>query len=228
MPEITLAADPGRTIGSASARRLRASARIPGVVYGHGQAPISVDVDARSLRLALSSEAGLNALLNLKVGNDSHLALAREIQRHPVRGTVMHVDFLIVRRDEVISAEVPLTVVGEAIEVHRANGVVDQQLFNLTIRAVPSAIPASIEVDISALVVGGSIRVGDLNLPSGVETEVDADAAIVMGEGSRTEAEAEAADAATAEAMAEAGAEAGGEAGADETASEGSGNSAEG
>lgn len=221
MPEISLVADPGRTIGSAPARRLRAASRIPGVVYGHGQAPISVDVDARSLRSALTTDAGLNALLSLKVGDDTHLALAREIQRHPVRGTVIHVDFLIVRRDEVISAEVPLTLVGEALQVHRANGVVDQQLFNLTIKAVPSAIPASIEVDISGLVVGGSVRVSDLRLPPGVESEIDADAAIVMGEGSRTEAEAEAADAATAEAAAS-------EPGGDEAGSERSGDSAEG
>ncbi|MHB1486376.1 MAG: 50S ribosomal protein L25 [Acidimicrobiales bacterium] len=221
MPEISLVADSGRTIGSAPARRLRASSRIPGVVYGHGQAPMSVDVDARSLRAALTTDAGLNALLSLKVGDDTHLALAREIQRHPVRGTVMHVDFLIVRRDEVISAEVPLTLVGEALQVHRANGVVDQQLFNLTIKAVPSAIPASIEVDISELVVGGSVRVSDLRLPPGVESEIDADAAIVMGEGSRTEAEAEAADVATAEAAAS-------ESGGDEAGPERSGDSAEG
>ncbi|MGH9306508.1 MAG: 50S ribosomal protein L25 [Acidimicrobiales bacterium] len=207
MPEISLVAETGRTVGSAPARRLRAGARIPAVVYGHGQDPIAVDVDARALRSALTTEAGLNALLNIQVGSDSHLALAREIQRHPVKGTVMHVDFLIVRRDEVISAEVSLNVVGEALQVHRSNGVVDQQLFNLTIRAVPSAIPASIEVDITDLEVGAAIRVSDIVLPPGVETEVDPASVIVLGEGSRTEAEAEAADAATAEAAAEAGVE---------------------
>src|ERR1700760_3994671 len=97
MAEITLVADPGRPTGSAASRRLRAAGRIPAVGYGHGGAGTSVSVDGRDLRHALSGEAGLNQLLSLKVGSDTHLALARAVQRHPVRHTVLHVDFQIVR-----------------------------------------------------------------------------------------------------------------------------------
>ncbi len=128
MAEITLDAEAGRPAGSRPARRLRAEGRIPAVVYGHGTDPLPVSVVGRELRAALSSEAGLNALLSLKVGGDSYLTMAREIQRHPVRGTVVHVDFQVVDREQTVSAEVPVNLVGEATEVDHADGVVDQQL----------------------------------------------------------------------------------------------------
>ncbi|MGH9207270.1 MAG: 50S ribosomal protein L25, partial [Acidimicrobiales bacterium] len=117
MPEVTLAAEAGRPTGSSSTRRLRARGKIPGVVYGHGSDPIPVAVGAREFQIAMSGEAGLNTLLSLEVGKGSYLTLARDIQRHPFRNVVTHVDFQIVRRDEVISAEIPINLVGEAIEV---------------------------------------------------------------------------------------------------------------
>jgi large subunit ribosomal protein L25 len=189
MAEYTLVAESGRTIGSRSSGRLRAAGRIPGVVYGHGTDPISVSVDGRELRHALSTEAGVNQLLNLEVDGGHLLALARELQRHPVRHTVTHVDFQIVRRDEVISADVSLVLVGEAKEVESARGILEQPLTSLTINAVPGAIPSSIEVDITHLTVGESIRVGDLQLPSGVATDVDPEETIVLAAGSTLEAE---------------------------------------
>ncbi|HVL93383.1 MAG TPA: 50S ribosomal protein L25 [Acidimicrobiales bacterium] len=180
MPDITLTAETGRRPGSSDARRLRSSGKIPGVVYGHGQDPLPVAVDARELRSVLTTEAGLNALLNLRVDGTSHLTLAREIQRHPVRNTVVHVDFLVVSRDEVISAEVPIALTGEAVEVERADGLVEQQLFSLTVHATPGRIPNAVEVDVSGLELGGTIRVGDLTLPDGVTTDVDPEAAVVL------------------------------------------------
>jgi large subunit ribosomal protein L25 len=205
MPEIKIAVERGRPTGSSAARRLRASGKIPGVIYGHGTDPVPVAVDGRTLRSALSSEAGLNALLELEFDGDSHLTLAREIQRHPVRHTVTHVDFVIVRRDEVISADVSISLVGEAEEVHREDGVVAHELFMLTVQSTPARIPNVIEVDISALKIGDTIRVGDLKLPEGVTTEVDPEAAVVVGQPPQvseadlvSEAEAEAAEAAEA------------------------------
>lgn len=180
MPDITLTAETGRRPGSSDARRLRSSGKIPGVVYGHGQDPLPVAVDARELRSVLTTEAGLNALLNLRVDGTSHLTLAREIQRHPVRNTVVHVDFLVVSRDEVISAEVPIALTGEAVEVERGDGLVEQQLFSLTVHATPGRIPNAVEVDVSGLELGGTIRVGDLSLPDGVTTDVDPEAAVVL------------------------------------------------
>lgn len=191
MAEITLTVESGRPIGSRSSGRLRAVGKIPGVVYGHGIDPLPVAVEARALRAALTTEAGLNALLNLQVDGVSHLTLARELQRHPVRHNVTHVDFQIVRRDEVISADVPITLVGDAIELHRADGEVDQQVFSLTVQATPALIPNVIEVDISGLSIGDVVRVGDLDLPRGVETEVDPELAIVTAAASQAGAGAE-------------------------------------
>jgi large subunit ribosomal protein L25 len=199
MAEITLVAEPGRITGSASSRRLRHEGRIPAVVYGHGVDGISVSVDGRELRHALSGEVGLNQLLNLKIGKDSQLALARSIQRHPVRHTVLHVDFQIVRRDEIISAEVPIVLSGEAHQVEQEKGIVEQPLTSLTVHATPAAIPPKIEVDISALTIGDSIRVGDLKLPSGVTTDVSPDEVIVIASVTRVEVLPEAAEGEVAE-----------------------------
>jgi large subunit ribosomal protein L25 len=191
MAEITLAAEIGRPLGTRAARRLRRGGQIPGIVYGHGTEPLPVAVGARELRVALSGESGSNALLSLVTEQGSYLTLARDIQRHPVRQTVTHVDFVIVRRDEVIAAEVPVTLVGEAIEVQRGDGLVEQQLFTLSVHAVPADIPAGIEVDISELVIGGSVRVADIVLASGVSTDVDGESAIVVGQPPRVQLEAE-------------------------------------
>jgi large subunit ribosomal protein L25 len=182
MAEIPIAAEAGRPVGSAESRRLRSAGKVPAVVYGHGVDPMPVAVDAKDLRAALTSDAGLNALLALKVDGSTHLTMAKVVQRHPVRGTVAHVDFQIVRRDEVVTADVPIVLVGEAILVHRDDGHVDHQLFNIAVHAVPSRIPNIVEVDISALTIGQTIRVAELGLPGGVTTEVDPEAAVVVGQ----------------------------------------------
>lgn len=203
MAEITLAAEAGRATGSSESRRLRTAGRIPAVVYGHGMEGISITVDGRELRHALSGESGTNQLLELRVGSDTHLALARVLQRHPVRHTVIHVDFQVVRRDEVISAEVPIILTGEAKAVAQEQGLVEQPLALLTVNATPALIPNSIEIDISDLKVGEGIRVGDLSLPSGVTTDVPEDEIVVVASISRVAAEVAEADAESAEAAAE-------------------------
>jgi large subunit ribosomal protein L25 len=217
--EVTLTADPGRTTGSAAARRLRSAGKVPAVLYGHGVEPLALAVEARALRAAIGHEAGLNALLALDVGGQSHLAMARQVQRHPVRGTVDHVDFVIVRRDEIVAADVPVRLVGEAEEVHRADGLVEQVLFALTVHARPADIPNAVEVDISGLSIGEAVRVGEITLPDGVTTEVDPDEPLVMAQASKvaadveaaeTEAAAPAAEAAAAEAAGAEGAREGG------------------
>ncbi len=195
MEEVVLTAEAGRTTGSATARRLRGAGRIPAVLYGHGVDPQALAVEGRALRLALNTEAGLNALISLDVSGDRHLAMARQLQRDPVRGTVAHVDFVIVRRDEVVTVEVPVHLEGEASLVHREDGLVEQQLFSLTVNATPSSIPSHIEVDITNLGIGDAIRVGDLTLPSGVSTDVDPEEPVVAGQASRVSAEVEAEEA---------------------------------
>lgn len=217
MAEIQLVAETGRESGTRSSKRLRREGKIPAVVYGHGASPVSIAVDGRQLRTALNTEAGVNALVNLSIDGKSQLTMARVLQRHPVRNTVTHVDFQVVRRDEIISAEVPFVFVGEAKQVLDNDGFVDQIHFSLTVHATPSAIPPHIEVDISKLRIGEAIRIADLNLPAGVTTDLDADEAVAVGQGAQvsdldliSDADAEALqELAEAEAEAEVGAEGG-------------------
>ncbi|MGI9023051.1 MAG: 50S ribosomal protein L25 [Acidimicrobiales bacterium] len=223
MEEVVLTAEAGRTTGSATARRLRGAGKIPAVLYGHGVDPQALAVEGRALRLALNTDAGLNALISLDVSGDRHLAMARQLQRDPVRGTVAHVDFVIVRRDEVVTVEVPVHLEGEASLVHREDGLVEQQLFSLTVNSTPSSIPTHIEVDISGLGIGDAIRVGDLTLPPGVTTDLDPEEPVVAGQASRVSAKVEAEEA---EAEAETAAVAAG--GGDEATEEAGGGGAAG
>src|SRR5437868_10533376 len=154
MEEVTLTAELGRPTGSRPSRRLRTAGKVPAVLYGHGTDPMALSVDSRELRAALTGDAGLNALITLAVDSERHLAMARHLQRHPVKGTVDHVDFVIVRRDEIVAADVPIQLVGEPIVLHQEDGIVDQQLFALAIKAKPLDIPGVIEVDISELTIG--------------------------------------------------------------------------
>src|SRR6516165_9688642 len=222
MAEVVLAAETGRLKGSRAARRLRREGKIPGVIYGHGTDPLPVAVGARELRVALNGEAGANQLLSLDTGSGTYLTLAREMQRHPVAQTVTHVDFIIVRRDEVISADVPITLVGEAIEVQHGDGLVEQQMFTLPINALPADIPSGIDADISELIIGGQVRVSDLSLPSGVTTDVDPETAVAIGQPPRVVVEEEVVAEGEGEegAVAEEGAEPTGEAQASESAAE--------
>ncbi len=204
MAEITLVAEPGRPTGTGAARRLRRSGRIPAVVYGTGVEPVPVTVGARELRAALSTAAGLNAVLTLTFDGASYPTMARELQRHPVRGNLVHVDFQVVDLDVETRAEVPISLEGEAVELQRSDGVVDQQMFSLAVRARPADIPAHLQLDVSGLTVGGALRVSDLTLPPGVSTDVDPESVVVAGQASRVAAEVEEA---AAEAAAEAPAE---------------------
>jgi large subunit ribosomal protein L25 len=220
MPEVSLVAQPGRVTGSSSTRRLRAEGKIPAVVYGHGTDPLPVAVGAREFQIAMSGEAGLNTLLSLEVDGKNFLTLARDIQHHPFKNVVTHIDFQIVRRDEVISAEITINLVGEAIEVQHGDGVVDQQLFTLHIKAKPADIPPSVDIDISGLTIGAALHVSDIDIPKGVELETDVEATVVAGQPPRVQTTAEE-DAELAAASGEAGAEGAADAAADAAPSEG-------
>ena len=107
MPDIVLVADTKRPTGSRESRRLRHTGRIPAVVYGHGLTAVPVSVDARALRSALSTSAGRNAVFELDVDGTHHLAMAKVVDHHPVRHTIAHVDFLVIDRNERVTADVP-------------------------------------------------------------------------------------------------------------------------
>ncbi len=191
MAEVTLSVATGRKLGSRPSNRLRAQGQIPGVVYGLGTDPVPVAVAWPDLRAALSTDAGMNALLDLQMDGETRLAIVKEIQRHPVRHTVHHVDFSLIDRDTELSVEVPIVVEGEALSVTRENGIVDQILFSLTVWARPEHIPNEFTVDISELTLGEAIRVEDLALPEGVTTDIDPEEPVVVTSMTRVEAEEE-------------------------------------
>lgn len=180
MAEVTLEVSTGRQLGSRPANRLRAQGIIPGVVYGLGTDPVPVEVRWVDLRTALSTDAGLNALLDLQIDGATKLAIVKEIQRHPVRHTVHHVDFSLIDRETELNIEVPLLVEGEALDVTREGGIVDQTMFSLLVWARPEHIPNDLPVDISGLAMGEAIRVGDVVLPDGVRTDVDPEDPVVI------------------------------------------------
>ncbi len=168
MSEITLHASTDRAQGSRNSRRLRASGTIPAVIYGEGVAPLPIGVDAKSFRSAVSGDQGLNTLIDLDADGTTYIVMAREIQRHPVRGTVAHIDFQVVDPHKPVLAVVPLHMIGDAVEVRHADWEIDQQLFNLEILSRPDLIPTHIDVDITHLTPGDAIRVVDVVLPEGV------------------------------------------------------------
>ena len=173
MAELILKTDTSRELGTRSSRRLRRAGRVPGVVYGLGGESVAVAVDARELRSALNTEAGLNALLTLDVEGDRQLSLVKELQHHPVRNEVIHVDFIRVDADVAVEVEVRVVLEGEATAVSNEDGVVDQVAFTVAVMAKPEAIPNELSVDISEMVIGDTVRTGDLELPEGVELAGD-------------------------------------------------------
>lgn len=177
MSEYQLAAESRTGTGKGAARRVRAAGRVPAVLYGHGIKPEHLSIDAREFGQALRS-GGANALLELQLGKSRHLALAREVQRHPVRGTYTHVDFLVVRRGEKVTVQVPVHLVGDAPGVIQG-GILDQDLHQLNVEAEVTAVPERIEGDVSGLQIGDVLRVGDLKAPAGATVLDDPEASVV-------------------------------------------------
>ena len=220
MSEFKLAAENRSEAGKGAARRLRASGRVPAVLYGHGTKPQHLSVDARQFGQALRTDAGVNVLISLEVGRNQHLALAKEIQRHPVKGSLIHVDFIQVRRGEKVHVQVPVHLVGEAPGA-REGGILDQDLYQLNVEAEVTAVPEAVDADVSGLGIGDVLRVADLKAPDGAVILDDPEASVVSVVAPTVEAEPEAEEAEEGEAAEGAEAAAPEGAGEDEDRSEG-------
>jgi large subunit ribosomal protein L25 len=164
MADQQLKAEPREGAGKGVARKLRAAGRVPAVLYGHGKDTRWLSVDARDLFHLLHGAAGGNVLIDLVVDGEKTMAMAREIQRDHVRGQYLHVDFLEVRRDEKVTVDVPVHLVGESAGV-KAGGVLEHHLWELKIECLPQDLPDAIEADISALNVNDSLHVSDIVVP---------------------------------------------------------------
>jgi large subunit ribosomal protein L25 len=167
MADATLIAERRPAAGKGPAGRIRREGLVPAVVYGLGADNVSVSVSSRELVHILSGGSGMNTLITLKIDGTDELAIARQIQRHPVKGSVMHVDFVRVRADQTIQAEIPVHLTGEAEGAVRG-GILEQLVHTLTVEAKPSDFPPSIEHDVTAIEIGGQVYVRDLTVPAGV------------------------------------------------------------
>ncbi|TDT15585.1 LSU ribosomal protein L25P [Ilumatobacter fluminis] len=203
MSETVLLAETGRATGSADARRMRRDDQIPAVVYGQGMEPISVSVARRDLRLALSGPAGMNTVLDLTVDGTVYPAIVKDMQRHPVRRTVQHVDFLQINLDAEIRVNIPVRLEGEAKDVMNENGLVDLTMSEIEVATTPKNIPDEIVIDVTDFTMETTLTLGEVALPSGVEAVGDPEWTVVTVLTMRTpvlDAEDEAAEAAEAEA----------------------------
>lgn len=202
MSETVLLAEAGRETGSAASRRLRADDQIPAVVYGHGMDPLSVSVDRRELRAAVSGAAGLNTILDVTVDGTVYPSLIKDIQRHPVLRNVNHIDFIQVNLNEEVVVGVPVRLEGEAKDVSQNGGLVDLSMTEVEVTTTPRNIPDEVVIDVTEMTMDSVIRVEDLDFPAGVVPTHDADAPVVTVLTMRTpvlDAEEEAREAAAAE-----------------------------
>ena len=162
MAEVKLTARKRDGNGKGAARRVRAAGGVPAIVYGAGMDPLAIEVDRRQFITALHTDAGMNVLLDLQIeGSDEVLALTKELQKDPVRGTVLHADFIKIDRMQEVEVEVPVHVVGDSPGV-KEGGVLENPLFTIHVRCRATEVPEQIDADISNLNIGDAVRVSDL------------------------------------------------------------------
>jgi large subunit ribosomal protein L25 len=166
MAVISLTGERRDQLGKGGARKARAAGKIPGVVYGHGESPVPVAVDARHFELALRHHKGGNAIVNLAVSGGELTALIRDVQIDPLSRHITHLDFQRISLSETVEVKVTLHVTGTPTGVKDGGGVLEIITREVEVRCLPTAIPAAIDADVSALAVGQSLHVRDLVVPN--------------------------------------------------------------
>ena len=173
MSEVQIAAEPRTEFGKGPARRTRRAGRVPAVLYGHGTDPRHISLPGHELMLALKSANVLLRLQGLDGGEE--LALPKDVQRDPLKGFLEHVDLLVVKSGEKVTVEVPIQLTGEIAP----DGMLDQQMIQVSLEAEATHIPQSIEVSIAGMVVGDSVHAKDLKLPTGATLDAEEDALVL-------------------------------------------------
>ncbi|MFQ5739258.1 MAG: 50S ribosomal protein L25/general stress protein Ctc [Acidobacteriota bacterium] len=167
--DFTLQSQQRPALGTNASRRLRVQGQIPAVIYGRGIDSVALTVEAKELSRILHSQAGQNTIFKLKVGRESHNVLIKDFQIDPIQGHLLHADFQTVAMDEVMTFHVPLEMQGTAEGV-KAGGVLDTVLREVEVQCLPTQVPDRIAVDVSDLVLGGTVRVEDLKLETSAVT----------------------------------------------------------
>jgi large subunit ribosomal protein L25 len=205
MATAQLAATARDGIGKGSARALRRSGRLPGIIYGHERAPQPLAIATRDFERLLEHISAENTVIELTIDGRVSRTLIREIQRHPFRREFVHVDFQELVAGEKVTVRIPIIVVGSPAGVRLEGGVLDQTLRDLEIEVDPVNMPNHVEVNVEELAIGESLHVRDIKLPPGVESLTDMDTTVCVCAAPRAVVEAapvpaeEAAAAATAE-----------------------------
>lgn len=163
---VELSASPRATSGKGAARQLRLQKKVPAVIYGHGRTSQSLEVDAKALEKALTGIEPASTVIELTLEGKKARTLIREIQRHPVRPDIIHVDFYEIRADEKVTLRVPVHLTGTPDGVRNAGGVLDQVTREVEIEVMPEHIPSRVELDVTALIIGRSLHVRDLVIPN--------------------------------------------------------------
>ncbi len=174
-----LSARPRDERGKGAARRLRAAGRVPAVIYGHGEETRALTVDARELERLFSSIHRDNTVINVSIDGEKAdvKALVREVQAHPFRGHILHLDLYQIHAGERITLAVPILLTGTPEGV-KLGGILQHSLNDLEIRCLADQIPEEIRIDVSHLGIGDSVHVNELTLPEGVEALVDGDRSV--------------------------------------------------
>ena len=186
MSEVRIVAEPRTEFGKGAARRVRRAAKVPAVLYGHGDAPRHVSLAGHDLMLALKSDP--NVLLTLVTEQGDQLALPRAVVRDPIKGHLEHLDLVAVRRGEKVTVDVPVVLTGEA----GPDTLVEQQLTTVSVEAEATHLPESIELSVEGLTAGQSISAGALTLPAGTALAQDPEQVVVQVQGQVSEEQLEA------------------------------------
>jgi len=188
MSEVRIAAEPRTEFGKGGARRTRRAGKVPAVLYGHGKPPRHIALPAHDLLHAFKTNAGTNVLLTLELADGTELALAKDVQRHPIKGSYEHVDLVLVTRGEKVVAEIPVQVIGEP----HPDTLVDQQVTTIAVKADATRLPGPIDIDVTGLEPGASVLASQLPLPSGAGLDADPELVVVQCLAKRTSAQVEA------------------------------------
>jgi large subunit ribosomal protein L25 len=168
--QAALSAQKREGAGKGVARKLRAAGQVPAVLYGQGTDPVSLTLNAREAEKVFASVSVENTIIDLTIeGDDTVQTLVREIQAHPFRHEILHVDFLLLKRGVSVELDIPVHLAGTARGVRNDGGLLDHVLHDIKVRCIPSLIPDAAELDVSDLGIGDSLHVSDIRLPEGVQ-----------------------------------------------------------
>ncbi|MCF7765924.1 MAG: 50S ribosomal protein L25 [Verrucomicrobia bacterium] len=195
MKSVSLTAYPRTNSRRTGLKKVRGNNRVPAVIYGQHNPPQSLELNLKDLERLILHSVTENLLIDLSVEGDpkpKRLALVQDVQHHPLRGTMLHIDLHEVIETEKVTLVVPVETVGEPAGVKTGGGVLEHVLFKIKVRALPKDLPEVLQVDVSAMEVGQTIHVSDLKLDPGVEVLADPKIVVLSVAGSRTAAQEEA------------------------------------